>query len=165
MKRAPLALLVVLAAAAPAVAQEEDVAAFFRGKTLRLVVGVGVGSGYDINARLLQRHMAAHIPGQPTIIVQNQPGAGSLAMTNALYHTGPFDGTVMGASFNGMPTTPLLQPTGVRFDPVRINWVGSTNRETQVMYVWHTAHAQVLEDAQGPDILLGAQTPASTQFV
>src|SRR5262245_25059045 len=88
MKRALLALLVLLAAAAPAVAQQDDVAAFFRGKTMRLIVGVGVGSGYDINARLLAR-LAAHIPGQPTIIVQNQPGAGSLTMTNALYHTGP----------------------------------------------------------------------------
>ena len=164
MKRAPLALLVVLAAAAPAVAQQEEAQAFFRGKTLRLIVGIAVGSGYDINARLLARHMAAHIPGQPTIIVQNQPGAGSLAMTNALYHTGPFDGTVMGASFNGMPTTPLLQPTGVRFDPVRINWVGSTNRETQVMYVWHDAPAQVLEDARVREIVMGGQAPGSTQF-
>jgi len=164
MKRAPLALLVVLAAAAPAVAQQEEAQAFFRGKTLRLIVGIAVGSGYDINARLLARHMAAHIPGQPTIIVQNQPGAGSLAMTNALYHTGPFDGTVMGASFNGMPTTPLLQPAGVRFDPVRINWVGSSNRETQVMYVWHDAPAQVLEDARAREIVMGGQAPGSTQF-
>ena len=164
MKRAPLALLIVLAAAAPAVAQQEEAQAFFRGKTLRLIVGIAVGSGYDINARLLARHMAAHIPGQPTIIVQNQPGAGSLAMTNALYHTGPFDGTVMGASFNGMPTTPLLQPAGVRFDPVRINWVGSTNRETQVMYVWHDAPAQVLEDARAREIVMGGQAPGSTQF-
>src|SRR5205809_3927657 len=164
MKRAPLALLIVLAAAAPAVAQQEEAAAFFRGKTLRLIVGIAVGSGYDINARLLARHRAAHIPGQPTIIVQTQPGAGSLSMTNALYHTGPFDGTVMGASFNGMPTTPLLQPGGARFDPVKLNWLGSTNRETQVMYVWHTAHAQVLEDAQGREIVMGAQAPGSTQF-
>ncbi|MFL6834377.1 MAG: Bug family tripartite tricarboxylate transporter substrate binding protein [Xanthobacteraceae bacterium] len=166
MKRLLPALWVVLyaLAAAPAAAQQEDVAAFFRGKTVRLIVGVGVGSGYDINARLLARHMAAHIPGQPTIVVQNQPGAGSLTMTNALYHTGPFDGTVMGASFNGMPTTPLLQPTGARFDPVKLNWLGSTNRETQVMYVWHTAHAQVLGDAQGREIVMGAQAPGSTQF-
>ena len=63
MKRAPLALLVLLATATAAFAQQEEVAAFFRGKTLRLIVGVGVGSGYDINARLLARHMAAHIPG------------------------------------------------------------------------------------------------------
>src|SRR6266851_1998398 len=164
MKRAPLALLIVLAAAAPAVAQQEDVAAFFRGKTLRLIVGIAVGSGYDINARLLARHMAAHIPGQPTIIVQNQPGAGSLAMTNALYIAGPFDGTVMGASFNGMPTTPLLQPAGARFDPEKLNWLGSTNRETQVMYVWHTAPAQTLEDARIRQIIMGAQAPGSTQF-
>jgi len=128
MRRATL-LFAILLAAMPACGQE-DVAAFFKGKTLRLVVGIGVGSGYDINARLLARHMPAHIPGQPIIIVQNQPGAGSLAMTNVLYNSGPFDGTVMGASFNGMPTAPLLQPSGARFDPMKINWLGSTNRET-----------------------------------
>jgi tripartite-type tricarboxylate transporter receptor subunit TctC len=163
MKRTLVALSIVLAAS-PALAQQEDVAAFFKGKTLRLVVGIGVGSGYDINARLLARHMAAHIPGQPTIIVQNQPGAGSLTMTNALYNSGPFDGTVMGASFNGMPTTPLLQPAGARFDPVKLNWLGSTNRETQAMYVWHTAPAQKLEDAKAKETIMGAQAPGSTQF-
>jgi tripartite-type tricarboxylate transporter receptor subunit TctC len=161
MTRALIALL--LLAGSPALAQD-DVAAFFKGKTLRLVVGVGVGSGYDINARLLARHMAAHVPGEPTIIVQNQPGAGSLAMTNALYNSGPFDGTAIGASFNGMPTTPLLQPGGARFDPVRINWLGSTNRETQAMYVWHTAPARVLEDAKARETVIGAQAPGSTQF-
>ena len=123
---------------------QEDVAAFYQGKTMRLMVGIGVGSGYDINARLLARHMAAHIPGNPTIIVQNQPGAGSLTMTNALYNAGPFDGTVIGASFNGMPTTPLLQPGGARFDPAKLNWLGSTNRETHAHYVWHTAPVQSL---------------------
>jgi tripartite-type tricarboxylate transporter receptor subunit TctC len=158
-----LLLVLVVALATPAAAQD-DVAAFFKGKTLRLIVGIGVGSGYDINARLLARHMAAHIPGQPTIIVQNQPGAGSLTMTNALYNTGPYDGTVMGASFNGMPTTPLLQPTGVRFDPVKLNWLGSTNRETQAMYVWHTAPARTLEDARAKETIMGAQAPGSTQF-
>ena len=163
MKKTLLVLSVFFAIVTPASAQE-DVAAFFKGKTLRLIVGIGVGSGYDINARLLARYLAAHIPGQPTIIVQNQPGAGSLTMTNALYNAGPFDGTVMGASFNGMPTTPLLQPAGARFDPVKLNWLGSTNRETQAMYVWHTAPAQVLEDARAKEIVMGAQAPGSTQF-
>ena len=157
-------IAILLLVGSPALAQQDDVAAFFKGKTLRLVVGVGVGSGYDINARLLARHMAAHVPGEPTIIVQNQPGAGSLAMTNALYNSGPFDGTTIGASFNGMPTTPLLQPGGARFDPVKINWLGSTNRETQAMYVWHAAPAQVLEDAKAREIVIGAQAPGSTQF-
>jgi tripartite-type tricarboxylate transporter receptor subunit TctC len=163
MKKVLLALAVLLLANAPTHAQE-DVAAFFKGKTIRLVVGIGVGSGYDINARLLARHMANHIPGQPTIIVQNQPGAGSLTMTNALYNNGPFDGTAIGASFNGMPTTPLLQPGGARFDPVKLNWLGSTNRETQAMYVWHTAPAQRLEDAKSTVIVMGGQAPGSTQF-
>ena len=161
--RALLGLCLFLAAGSATSAQE-DVAAFYKGKTIRLMVGIGVGSGYDINARLLARHLAAHIPGQPTIVVQNQPGAGSLTMTNALYNNGPFDGTVIGASFNGMPTTPLLQPAGVRFDPVKLNWLGSTNRETQVSYVWHTAPVQKLEDVKATQIVMGAQAPGSTQF-
>jgi tripartite-type tricarboxylate transporter receptor subunit TctC len=91
-----LLALFVLLLAAPAHAQE-DAASFFKGKTLRIVVGSGVGSGYDITARTLARHMGAHIPGNPTIIVQNQPGAGGAIMTNSLYATGPFDGTVIGS--------------------------------------------------------------------
>ena len=163
MRKALFALAFMLAVS-PAAAQEEDVAAFFRGKTLRLMVGIAVGSGYDINARLLARHMAAHIPGQPSIIVQNQPGAGSLTMTNALFNTGPFDGTAMGASFNGMPTTPLLQPAGVRFDPNKLIWLGSTNRETQVIYVWHTVPVASLDEVRTKELIVGAQAPGSTQY-
>jgi tripartite-type tricarboxylate transporter receptor subunit TctC len=81
--------LVVAAALLPAldlpVSAQEDVAAFYRGKTLRIVVGVGVGSGYDINARLLARHISKHLPGNPNVIVRNQPGAGSLTMANQLF--------------------------------------------------------------------------------
>src|SRR5215217_6500389 len=137
MRKALLALALMLCAGSAVAA--EDVAAFYKGKTVRLVVGVGVGSGYDINARLVARHMAQHIPGNPTIIVQNQPGAGSLTMTNQLYASGPFDGTVIGAPFNGLPTTPLLQPGGARFDATKLIWLGSSNRETQVTYLWHGA--------------------------
>jgi len=158
-----LAMGILTCAAAPALAQD-DVAAFYKGKIVRLIVGIGVGSGYDINARLLARHMAAHIPGQPTIIVQNQPGAGSLTMTNQLYASGPFDGTVIGASFNGLPTTPLLQPVGARFEPTKLNWVGSTNRETQAMYVWAPSPVQSLADLTATEMIVGAQAPGSTQY-
>src|SRR5436190_2484110 len=164
MKKALLVLTTVLSAvAAPAFAQE-DIAAFYKGKTVRIVVGVGVGSGYDINARLLARFLPAHIPGNPTIIVQNQPGAGSLTMTSQLYASGPFDGTVIGASFNGMPTAPLLQPEGARFDPNKLVWLGSTNRETQVSYVWHTAPVKKLEELKTKELIVGAQAPGSTQY-
>src|SRR5688572_18481218 len=144
MKTMLLGLLALLSAAP--VSAQEDAAAFYRGKTVRIIVGVGVGSGYDINARLLARHLGAHIPGNPTVIVQNQPGAGSLTMTNQLYSAGPFDGTAIGASFNGLPTAPLLQPAGVRFEATRINYIGSTNRETQVSYVWHTTPVSSFDD-------------------
>jgi tripartite-type tricarboxylate transporter receptor subunit TctC len=161
--KAWLVLSALLAAATP-VAAQQSVADFYKGKTIRLIVGVGVGSGYDLNARLLARYLPAHIPGNPTVIVQNQPGAGSLTMTNALYNTGPFDGTVIGASFNGMPTTPLLEPQGARFDANKINWLGSTNRETQITYVWHTAPVKKLADLFTTELVVGAQAPGSTQY-
>jgi tripartite-type tricarboxylate transporter receptor subunit TctC len=163
MHRLLLALAATLATLPPAAAQD-SVAEFYKGKTVRIVVGIGVGSGYDINARLLARHMANYIPGNPTVIVQNQPGAGSLTMTNQLFASGPFDGTVIGASFNGMPTTPLLQPAAARFDPNKLIWLGSTNRETQALYVWHTAPVQTLDDIKSKEIVMGAQAPGSTQY-
>jgi tripartite-type tricarboxylate transporter receptor subunit TctC len=162
MSGAALALAAMLAAA-PAAAQQ-GVAEFYKGKTVRIIVGVGVGSGYDLNARVLARTLPAHIPGNPSVIVQNQPGAGSLAMTNALFNNGPFDGTVIGASFNGMPTTPLLEPAGARFDANKLNWLGSTNRETQITYVWHTAPVQKLADLFTTTLIVGAQAPGSTQY-
>jgi tripartite-type tricarboxylate transporter receptor subunit TctC len=163
MRKVLLAISTLLLATLPAAAQD-NVAAFYKGKVVRLVVGVGVGSGYDINARLLARYLPKYIPGNPTVIVQNQPGAGSLSMTNQLYAGGPFDGTVIGASFNGLPTTPLLQPTGARFDATKLNWVGSTNRETQAMYVWHTSPIHTLDDLKTKEMIVGAQAPGSTQY-
>jgi tripartite-type tricarboxylate transporter receptor subunit TctC len=161
MKQALLCLVTLFAAASPAPAQ--DVAAFYAGKSIRLVVGVDVGSGYDANARLLARHMSAHIPGNPAFIVQNQPGAGSATMTSQLYASGPFDGTVIGAAFAGMPTLPLLQPGGSRFDPTRLIWLGNTNRETHVTYVWHSAPVQSLAEARMSELIQGAQAPGSSQ--
>jgi tripartite-type tricarboxylate transporter receptor subunit TctC len=161
MKQALLALTALLAAGLPAAAQ--DAAAFYAGKTIRLVVGVDVGSGYDVNARLLARYMGAHIPGNPAFVVQNQPGAGSVTMTSQLYASGPFDGTVIGAAFAGMPTIPLLQPGGGRFDPTKLIWLGNTNRETHVTYVWHSAPVQSLAEAKAHELIVGAQAPGSSQ--
>jgi len=151
-----------LAVAAPATAQ--DVAQFYQGKTIRLIVGIAVGSGYDINARALAHHLGKHIPGNPTIIVQNQPGAGSITMTNQLYNAGPFDGTVIGAAFGGMPTAPLLTPEGVKFDPAKLNWLGSTNRETHVTYLWNTAPVSSFDDLKKRETVVGAQAPGTTQY-
>src|SRR5579872_776003 len=114
----------VCGAPAPASAQE-DVAAFYRGKQLRLVVGTGAGGGYDLFARAVARHLVSHIPGNPTIIVQNQPAAGGLVMVNQLASLGPRDGTVIAAPINGIPTAPLLEPQAAHFDAAKLNWIGS----------------------------------------
>ena len=115
MRRLLLAIgaLTALHTSAPA----QSVADFYKGKTIRMVVGIDVGSGYDVNARLLARHLVNHIPGNPAIVVQNQPGAGSANMTAQVYTNGPFDGTVIGAAFAGLPTYPLFAPAAAsRFD-------------------------------------------------
>jgi tripartite-type tricarboxylate transporter receptor subunit TctC len=164
MHRAIVAASILLLGTAASAQAQESVADFYKGKTVRLIVSVGVGSGYDVNARAVARHLGKHIPGNPNIIVQNQTGAGGLTMTNQMYASGPFDGTVIGATFNGIPTAPLLQPNGVRFESAKINWVGSTNRETQTMYVWHTTPIQSLDDLRTKELLIGAQAPGSTQF-
>jgi tripartite-type tricarboxylate transporter receptor subunit TctC len=163
VKKICLLLAAVVANTLPASAQQ-DVADFYKGKTLRIIVGVGVGSGFDINARVLAHYLPAHIPGNPSVIVQNQPGAGGVTMASALYNNGPFDGTTVGASFSGTPMLPLLQPGSARFDPLKLIWLGSTNRETQVTYVWHTAPVQKLADLLTKELIVGAQAPGSTQY-
>ena len=149
--------------AAPARAQE-DVAAFYRGKQLRMVVGTGPGGGYDLFARAVARHIGNHIPGNPTLIVQNQATAAGLVMVNQLYSLGPKDGTVIAAPVNGIPTAPLLEPGAARFDAARLNWIGSTNRETYVAYAWHAARVQSLADLMQRELIVGA-TAAGTTLV
>src|ERR1700694_2005137 len=99
-----LRLLVLLLPFAPGLAHaQEDVAGFLRGQELRLVAGTAPAGVYALFARIVARHLAAHIPGQPTIVVQNLPAAGGLVMTNQLYALGPKDGTVIGVPINGIP--------------------------------------------------------------
>ena len=155
-------LAIACAAAATPAGAQEDVAAFYRGKQLRLVVGTGAGGGYDLFARAVARHLGNHIPGKPSLIVQNQGSAGGLLMVNQLYSLGPKDGTVIGAPVNGIPTAPLLEPAGARFDAAKLNWIGSTNRETYVAFAWHTAPVQSLADLMRQPLIVGATAPGTT---
>ncbi len=148
--------------AAPARAQDE-VAAFYKDKPIRLLVGSAAGSGYDIGARLVARYMTQYIPGNPAFVIQNQPGAASITMANSLYNLAPRDGTVIGAAINGMPTAPILEPDGVRFDPTKFLWLGSVNREVQTTYVWHTSPVLKLADLFEKELVVGATTPGTTQ--
>jgi tripartite-type tricarboxylate transporter receptor subunit TctC len=150
----------LLGGAAPASAQA-DVATFYKGKQLRMIVGSAVGGGYDLFARIVARHIGNHIPGNPHIIVQNQPAAGGVVMVNQLYGQGPKDGTVIGVPINGIPTAPLLQ-AGTQFDPTRLVWIGSTNREAYVAFVWHTVPVESIAELTSKEVVVGATTPGTT---
>jgi tripartite-type tricarboxylate transporter receptor subunit TctC len=161
MNRGVTTLIAALCiAAAPASAQDE-IAAFYKGRQLRMIVGSAVGGGYDLFARMVARHIVDHIPGHPSIIVQNQPAAGGIVMTNQLYSQGPKDGTVIGVPVNGLPTAPLLQ-SGTQFDPTRLIWIGSTNREAYLAFVWHTVPVESISELTGKEVIVGATTPGTT---
>src|SRR6266508_2317436 len=140
----------------------DDVAAFYRGRQVRIVVGSAAGGGYDLFARIVARHLVGHIPGNPSVIVQNLPAAGSMVMTNQLYGQGPRDGTVIGAPINFIPTAPVLQPGAAQFDANKLICIGSTNREAYVAFAWHTAPVQRVTDLSGTELIVGATTPGTT---
>jgi tripartite-type tricarboxylate transporter receptor subunit TctC len=102
-----------------------DVADFYRGKRINFVIGYGTGGGYDIYARLLARFIGEHIPGNPTVVPQNMPGAGSRRAANWLYAVAPKDGTVLACLGQATPTDQALGQPGIQFDARKFNWIGN----------------------------------------
>ncbi|MGE5537356.1 MAG: Bug family tripartite tricarboxylate transporter substrate binding protein [Gemmatimonas sp.] len=141
---ASLAALAVLATTA---ARAQDGSQSFKGKQIRLYVGSSTGGGYDTFARVIAAHMPRHIPGQPTIMVQNMPGAGSLVLANHVYNLGPRDGTEIGAVNPQISLDPMFHPDRVKFDPRRFNWIGSALTENHVGVAWHTTTVRTFDDA------------------
>jgi len=153
-------LLALCASSYSCSAQNVD---YYKGKTIKLLVGSAAGSGYDLNARLVARFLPHYLNGQPSIVVQNQPGAGSAAVATTLYNSAPRDGTYMGASINGMPTIPLFSPELAHFDPTQFEWIGSSNRDTQISYVWSNSGVTTIDDLFQHELVVGATTPGTTQ--
>ena len=139
----------LLAFVSSAQAQEEP---FYKDKTLRIIVGSAPGGGYDAYARLVGDHMRRHIPGNPQIVVQNMPGAGSLIATNHIANVAPKDGTVIGAINAAMTTQPLIKPDTAKFDPRKMNWIGSTLREYHIGLLRANSPVKTIEDAQKIEI-------------
>jgi tripartite-type tricarboxylate transporter receptor subunit TctC len=154
---AALVLLALLAT--PAYAQ--SVADFYKGKTVTIVVGSDVGGGYDLTARTLAHHLGRHIPGAPSAIVQNKPGASSLVAANYVYEIAPKDGTVIAAVQRPVPFQTLFGDAGVRFDVRKIQWLGSTTNELGVVVVWNTAPQQRADDLFRMETVVGG-TGAAT---
>lgn len=110
-------------------------APYYEGKTVRIVCGSSPGGGYDRMARLLARHLPKHLPGKPTIIVENLPGAGSMIAANNIYNLEKPDGLTIGTFNQGLPFAQLLKSEGVRFDLTKYEWIGSTAREASLFTV------------------------------
>jgi tripartite-type tricarboxylate transporter receptor subunit TctC len=151
--RFALSLLAAAITLNPAAA--ESVAEFYAGKTFTIVVGSDVGGGYDTNARLLSRHIGKFIPGNPTVIVQNRPGAGSITAANYLYNNAPKDGTVIGMVQRGIPMFKLTNQPGVQYDPEKYTWIGNMSSEPSVVMVWQTSSVQKTEDLFTKELVVG----------
>ena len=143
-------------------AQAQNADEFYRGKTITLVLSSAVGGGYDAMSRILAQHLSRHIPGEPTIVVQNMPGAGGISATNYLYAIAPKDGTVIGGVQNNTPFEPLFGTTQARYDPTEFVWLGSPSVETGLVAVWHTVPVDSIQDVQEREIVVGSTGANST---
>jgi tripartite-type tricarboxylate transporter receptor subunit TctC len=144
----------ILLGAAAASAQPAD--EFYKGKQIRIVVGSTAGGDYDVWARLLARHMSRHIPGNPNIIVENMPGAGTLVSTNHVFNVAPRDGTVIGMPSRSMPAAAVMKVANVRFDPVKFNWIGSPEVNHLVIFINNASKVKKPADLFQHELVVGA---------
>ena len=147
-----------------ACAAAQDAGLNFKDKQVRLIVGSAPGGGYDAYGRLLAAHMRRHIPGNPTIVVQNMPGAGSLVLANYLYNVAPKDGTVFGAVNALLATDPLMYPERVKFDPRQFRWLGSALKENHVGLAWHTSPVKTFDDLFKQELIVAGTGGATNLY-
>jgi tripartite-type tricarboxylate transporter receptor subunit TctC len=158
-----LAAGALAAAAIPATAQTPE--QFFKGQTVTMYVGLSPGGGYDINARLVARYIGKYIPGNPDVIVKNMPGGGGLVMTNYVANVAPKDGLHIGAPQRGIPFEPLLgEASHAKYDPLKLNWVGSVNSDTSVAVATKRAGVKTWQDLRKKEVIV-AGTGVGTESV
>jgi tripartite-type tricarboxylate transporter receptor subunit TctC len=147
------AALLVLGSISVVVAQ--SAADFYRNRHVDLDIGYSAGGAYDFYARVISRHMAAHIPGGPTLVPRNIEGAGSLRLANWLYRVAPQDGSVFGTIGRGIAFDPLLIGKGDQFDAVKFNWLGSANNEVSVCVAMKDSGITKFEDLFSKQLTVG----------
>ena len=154
----------LLAALAPLVAPRaaaDPLSDFYRGRQLQMIIGTGPGGDYDNRARLLARHMGRHIPGEPTFIASNMPGAVGVAAANWLANLAPRDGTVVHAIMQNMPVHQATGGQGVKFDATRFGWIGSTTDSPNLISAWHTTGITRIEQVLTQELVVGAPGTAT----
>jgi tripartite-type tricarboxylate transporter receptor subunit TctC len=157
-------LAVVVPQVAASAASADDVEQFYKGKTLRVVIGHSAGGGYDLYARLLSKYLRKHIPGQPSVVPQSMTGAGGLRVTNYLYQAAPKDGTVIGTFSRSIPTLPLLAPPGA-FDARRFTWLGSMSSETSLCLTGAASPVKTWQDMLSKPSIMGGQAAGTDSDV
>jgi len=142
-------------------AKADPVADFYRGRNVNLYIGYSVGGGYDNYARVLARHMGNHIPGNPSILPQNMPGAGSLRALNYLYNAAPKDGSAIGMFGRGLAMEPLIGSSPTQFDARKLIWLGSGSDEVSLCGTWHTSRIKTWNDMLTVPFTVGGEGSGS----
>jgi tripartite-type tricarboxylate transporter receptor subunit TctC len=133
----------------------------FAGKTVQMIIGFGPGGGYDRWGRVVARHIGRHLPGNPQVVPQNMPGAGSYIAANHIFNVAPKDGTVMGIIARDAPLGPLTGAEGARFDPLKLTWLGTPTTETNVCIVTNTSKVKSAKDLFTTEAILGDTGPGT----
>jgi tripartite-type tricarboxylate transporter receptor subunit TctC len=128
---------------------------FYSNKTITVLVGGVAGGGYDLLARLMARHIGKHIPGHPSIIVKNVPGANGLMAANTLYHTSPRDGTEIGVIYRNLLLNAALPVPGARFQIADFHWIGSLASEVPISMSWKAAGVKSAADLRNSELIIG----------
>jgi tripartite-type tricarboxylate transporter receptor subunit TctC len=155
------ALAIGLAATLAQPGRAAGVEEFFRSKTISVVIGYSVGGGYDSYARLLSHYIGEHIPGRPTVVAQNMPGAGSVKAANYIYGVAPKDGTVFGTFGRTVPVSPLLGTAGATFDATKFTWLGSISRDTSLCITSAKSPVKTWDDFLAKPTTLGGEGAGS----
>jgi tripartite-type tricarboxylate transporter receptor subunit TctC len=152
--------LAALLLATPEIAAQ-PVEQFFARRTITVTIGYTSGGSYDLYGRMVARHLGRHIPGQPTIIAQNMPGAGSLKAANYLYEVAPKDGTALGVVVESAALEQALANPAVQYDAAKFSYIGRIATSNNIFMQWHTAKVQSLDDARRMETSLAGTGPGS----
>ena len=155
--RLPLAAMILIFAAA-ALAQSPGA---FAGKIVTMYIGFGPGGGYDLWARVIARHIGAHLPGHPTVTPENLQGAGSYRAANFIYNVAPKDGTAMAAISRDAVLGPLTGAVGAQFDATKFTWLGTPAIESNVCIAYHTAAVKTFHDLTEKVLTVGDNGPGT----
>ena len=158
--RSALCAIAALAALAIPV-HAEDVASFYRGKQVTLLIGFGVGGGYDLYARVFAPYFTRHIAGNPTILIKSMLGGSGVTAASYMTTVTPQDGTTLGTFLDALTLGKVLGGPG-DFDPVKLTWIGRIVTTATVSVVWHTSPVQTIEEAKRKQILMAGTVASNT---